>query len=320
MKELADLRWTPSWVSYLGCVKGCLDFLGTEASMPWLYGGTGYAFLINMHEEVCPSGPTAWNDSAVRKLGRNLGYRIDTVAGGETKTSTNELQAQAWSFVREAIDQGRPCFGWELEIPEFYLIYGYDDDGYYFSGPGCIQGKGPKRWEALGNSEIGFLAVMSVASHEKADDAQVVREALTFALDHGQPSSKWTFPHYTSGPKAFEVWAAALEGGRVDGGLGMWYNTAVWTACRLMAVEFLTGVRGRLGDGPRKHIDEAIAEYETVSAALAEVSKLYPPFVQPSDGVLRGTKAEKAAAALRRAFPHEQAGVEALGGILKALT
>ena len=319
MKELGDLRWTPSWVSYLGCVKGCLDFLGTEVSMPRLYGGTGYAFLINMHEEVCPSGPTAWNDSMVSRLGQNLGYKIDAVAGWPRDENAKGLPERAWAFVRKAIEQGRPGFGWELEIPEFYLIYGYDDEGYYFSGPGCIEGKGPKSWETLGASEIGFLAVMSVSAQEKADDAHVVREALQFALEHSQSPTKWIFPHYTAGPNAFEIWARALEEGRA-GGLGMWYNTAVWAACRRMAVEFLTDVREHLGDGPRQQFDAAIVEYEAVSAALAEVSKLYPPFVQTGEETARGESAEKAAAALRRAFPREKAGVRALAEVLTALT
>jgi len=73
-KELEGLRWTPKWVSHLGCVKGCLDFLGVPASDAWLFGATGHAFVLNIHEAVCPSGPTAWNAEVVRRLGRNVGY------------------------------------------------------------------------------------------------------------------------------------------------------------------------------------------------------------------------------------------------------
>ena len=64
MKELANLRWSPKWVSHLGCVKGCLDFLGTKMSDAWLFGGTGHAFIINISEDSCPNGLE--DDHAVR--------------------------------------------------------------------------------------------------------------------------------------------------------------------------------------------------------------------------------------------------------------
>jgi hypothetical protein len=41
MKQLRNLRWAPRWVSHLGCVKGCLDYLGLDISDAWLFGGTG---------------------------------------------------------------------------------------------------------------------------------------------------------------------------------------------------------------------------------------------------------------------------------------
>ena len=48
MKKLEHLRWKPHWVTHLGCIKGCLNYLGIEVSDAWLYGGTGHAFVINI--------------------------------------------------------------------------------------------------------------------------------------------------------------------------------------------------------------------------------------------------------------------------------
>lgn len=33
---------------------------------------------------------------------------------------------------QKKIDEGLTCYGWELDIPEFYVVYGYDNKGYYF--------------------------------------------------------------------------------------------------------------------------------------------------------------------------------------------
>jgi hypothetical protein len=49
-KHLKNLRWNPRMVSHLGCIKGCLDYLGMDISDAWLFGGTGHAFIINICE------------------------------------------------------------------------------------------------------------------------------------------------------------------------------------------------------------------------------------------------------------------------------
>ncbi|MCU0520430.1 MAG: hypothetical protein MUF84_07055 [Anaerolineae bacterium] len=108
MQSLADCHWVPRWVSHLGCVKGCLSFLGINGSDAWLYGGTGHAFVINLHDEVCPSGPTAWNYGKLSMLGANLGYRTDCVFGSKHQDDFPEQQKRAWDSVRWAIDRGQP--------------------------------------------------------------------------------------------------------------------------------------------------------------------------------------------------------------------
>ena len=60
MKALENCRWTPRWVSHLGCIKGCLDFLGIEISDAWLYGGTGHDCAFQ------PSGAQGLGESGIQ--------------------------------------------------------------------------------------------------------------------------------------------------------------------------------------------------------------------------------------------------------------
>lgn len=85
-----------------------------------------------------------------RQLGENIGYILEGVSGWKGDQDLAQLQEQAWEHVKNALDQETPCYGWELDIPEFYIIFGYDDAGYYISGPGCDDGKGPVPWQKLG--------------------------------------------------------------------------------------------------------------------------------------------------------------------------
>ena len=110
--KLENLKWEPRWVSHLGCIKGCLNYLGIEIKDGWLYGGTGHAFIINMAEDVCPSGPTAWKTVMLYELGQNLGYETDGVFGTRSMEGDyGDLQNRAWEFTKKSIDEGLPLYG-----------------------------------------------------------------------------------------------------------------------------------------------------------------------------------------------------------------
>jgi len=47
MVQLKGLRIQQRSVERLDCIKGCLDYLGRDISFPWLYGGTGHAFIVS---------------------------------------------------------------------------------------------------------------------------------------------------------------------------------------------------------------------------------------------------------------------------------
>jgi hypothetical protein len=180
-KELEGLRWRPRWVSHLGCVGGCLDYLAMDVSDGWLYGATGHAFILNVHDV---GGPTAFNAEMLRELGKNLGYVTAGLSAQRGDADFEQKRKLVWDNTKLAIDNGLPTFGWELDVPEYYVICGYDDAGYYYSGPPCEGVAGPKPWQELGASDIGMLEMYSIIQGEveAADDRTTVREALAFAL------------------------------------------------------------------------------------------------------------------------------------------
>jgi hypothetical protein len=44
----------------MGCVKRCLEYLGQDVSLPWLFGGTTNAFVPNMNNTVFVDAALAW--------------------------------------------------------------------------------------------------------------------------------------------------------------------------------------------------------------------------------------------------------------------
>ena len=310
-KEIEGLRWRPRWVSHLGCVKGCLEYLGSDVSWAWLFGGTGHAFILNIHEVVCPSGPTAWNCGPLLfDFPPNLGYSLVGIHGDKGAPDFAAKQKAAWALVRGCVDLGIPCYGWELDVPEYYVVFGYDDVGYYYSGPMCDEGKGPKPWEELGDTDIGALDMYCVQASEATSDAQAVKNALSYAVQHAENRPEWTFPDYAAGQKGYAMWAEALEQGMADR-FGHGFNAVVWAECREEAVNFLTEAKARLPGKADGLFDEAIGHYTIVRDKLKAVSEIHP-FAHEAEGKLKSPEAAKL---VRQAAAAEQKGLRALAGI-----
>ncbi len=312
-KELENLRWTPRWVSHLGCVKGCLDYLGMDVSDAWLFGATGHAFILNIHDVVCPSGPTAWNNGMLRVLGKNVGYESHGLSAERGDADFGEKRKLIWENTKLAIDNGLPTYGWELDVPEYYVVCGYDDVGYYYSGPPCEGVAGPKPWEELGETDIGMIEMYSLTKVEPADERTTVKGALAFALAFAESPSEWVFPKYKAGLAGFDKWIKALEGGTADTH-GAAYNAQVWHECREFAAAFLKEAKERLAE-PAGPFDEAIAQYEAVAENLKKVAELFPFFEREEGHVKDKERCAQAAVTLRAAREAEEQGLKVLAEV-----
>jgi hypothetical protein len=317
MVKLQELQWSPKWVSHLGCIKGCTDCLGLDISDAWLYGATGHAFVINVHTELCPSGPTAWKTEKLFELGPNAGYKIDGIFGFKGGPDFPDVQKKAWEHAKQALDQGFPCYGWELEIPEFYVVYGYDEReeapaGYYYRGPGCKEGKGPKPWQELGDTGIGVLELYSLRPGQPADDGTTVKQALTFALEHAANPKEEISDDYRAGLKGYDNWIAALAEGKASD-MGTRYNTGVWLECRQYAAGFLQEAQTRLAGRAGDLLGEAQNHYRIVAESLRQVAELYPWSHEADD------RSRAAVEALQAARAAEAAALETLPKIISVL-
>jgi len=132
MKKLNNPKFVPRAVSHMGCIEGCLKYLGIDVSPGWLYGSTGHAFVMSIGTDLCGSGPHCWHWGTVNKLGKNIGYKTEVIYTNKSKDDFAQMQEKAWDFARKSIDDGFPCYGWHYE---FLVINGYDDNAYLFSGP-----------------------------------------------------------------------------------------------------------------------------------------------------------------------------------------
>lgn len=173
---LNRLKYRNFWVTRLGALKACMEFLGKTDSDAWLFGATGHAFVLNVAPDACSSGPTAWNCDMITNLAHNLGVSVNAVNSWRTEHDFALKQKIAWENTKRALDKGLPCYGWELGIPEFYTICGYNDHGYLYKGIGTptLQFTADMGvWEEIVREEAGPFMREAFAAQGITLDGQV---------------------------------------------------------------------------------------------------------------------------------------------------
>jgi hypothetical protein len=156
----------------------------------------------------------------------------------------------------------------------------------------------------------------AVKPADPADDTKTVRDALRFALKHAESPKEWVFPKYKAGVAGFDSWIAALEAGKADG-LGMAYNSEVWSECRELGVGFLKEAKDRMPGSMSPVLDEAIEHYESVSRNLKDVAALYPFIGRKPEHIADESRRKAAAEHLKEAREAERRGLSTLAKVLE---
>jgi len=265
-KLIPNLKMYCFNTTLIGVLKGVADYFGMPLSNPWLFGGSGHAFLINIHEQLCPSGPYCWNFETFLKLVRNLGIEI-TNLGFFSAKSTPEERRKVEATLRESIDAGTPC---SLLNMENQLIAGYNDERFIVQQPWPMMDFPPKTltfetWKELGDEvHIDFF---TFAQREKASDEVIVKDSLNAAIDIARNPERWRQEHYYVGLQAYDAWIKAIEDG-FGASHGNWWNGTVWCECKQMASGYFTEIASKHRAKISKKAMELSNQYKDLAELL----------------------------------------------------
>lgn len=297
-----------AWASIMGCTKACSDYLGYEYSLDWISGVTGFAFLMNMHPVVCPSGPTAFDNGFLKRNAKALGLDFEVIDFSKGEGDLAAKQREAFVKVKQALVENHPVFGWELGIPEYYLIAGTDENAYqYFDFDGSIK---HCPWDSIATSEIGMAEFCILKREKPLEPVEQAKAAFKFLDRYAADPASYALEGYTMGNPAYDMWIKALSDGKADP-WGLGYNSRVWAEARSHALGFIGQLKTLLEDEAEiSLLDSAASDFKIVADDLAQLCKLYS--FPPQEQDQTPEKTAKAIELLTQAKAAEAAGVEAL--------
>jgi len=303
--KVENLKMYPFQTTLMGVIKGVLDYFETGTTAAMAFGGSGHAFLINVHNELCPSGPYCWKYDGFYPLVRNLGLEMTDLGFYHKGTSAHDREAIE-TRVKDFLDNYQPC---SLLNMENQIIYGYDDKGFLAAEPWqCPVDVAPARltfgsWKELGDEvHVNFFVFRKV---NRKDDATIVRDSLRYALElFRHPENHRSDLRYGIGFAAYDNWARAAA--RHGGEHGNWWNAEVWSECRQMASAYFAEIGARSEGEPARLAGTLSAAYKEISGLLKQLGNK----ALPADDKVRIAGQLKA---------KEQAALASIEALLQAL-
>ena len=261
--QIDDLGMPPFNTTLVGVLKGALDYYKFDVSAPMVFGATGHAFLINIHKQLCPSGPYCWKRTKAEPLIENLGLRMIDL-GFYCPQNGSENRADVEKRLRDGLDKEIPCSLLNLENQ---MITGYDDTGFFTVQPWAAHVDSPPAklsfgtWKEFGDEfHVNFYTIEKV---EPCDRLTAILDSLDYAVELNENPSAHNQKDYGIGPEAYTNWINAVE--EHGSSHGNWWNATVWSECRAMASKYFAEIGKRF-----RYVSRSVSQLEKAYAEIAD--------------------------------------------------
>lgn len=256
----------------MGVIRGVLNYYGVSCSDAMLYGGTGHAFLINIHDQICPSGPYCWSYDGLYRMLQNFGITMLDLGFYSPESSKSERN-RVEKLVREHLDRKSPCSMLNMENQ---LIVGYESDHFVAAAPWPMNPDFPPRRLTFGSwAEFGEEYHCSFFTYKltgEFDQDAVIRDSLQYALELYLTPSKYSNEPYSGGISAYDQWIQAIRDGHGQD-QGNWWNAIVWGECRARAAAYLDEIGHGFSEAYQELASHLSEVYRLIAHSLKTVSE-----------------------------------------------
>ena len=156
---------------------------------------SGFAFRMWVNTDLCPSATSIWDFDGQKPWVENGGLTCDYVGRywGQEHIE-KEKQLEAIKNIKASIDRSIPAISWDIGVPEWGLITGYDDDIQMFSTlainaekadpTSLVYNSAQMPYDALGKRELPILSVLTITGSSDKTKEGILHDTMKLALTH----------------------------------------------------------------------------------------------------------------------------------------
>ena len=145
---------------------------------------SGFAFRMWVSADLCPSATSIWEFGKQPAWVTNGGLDCEYTERLWNEDAIEEKRRLAAAEqIKRSIDNGIPAISWDVGVPEWGLIIGYDDDTQMFATL-AINGYGEMAYNALGKRELPIMSVLTITGASGKPKADILNDTMKLAVNH----------------------------------------------------------------------------------------------------------------------------------------
>ncbi len=146
---------------------------------------SGFAFRMWVAADLCPSATSIWAFNQQKPWVENGGLLCDYADRmWEQDDIDEERRIAAIDMIKRSIDNGIAAISWDIGVPEWGLIIGYDDKSQKLSTLSVTGEEGEMDFEQLGKREIPILNVLTITGSINKSQEAIISDTLKLAKSH----------------------------------------------------------------------------------------------------------------------------------------
>ena len=284
-----------------------LRYAGYSVSPMQIAAKSGFAFRIWVAKSLCPSAMSIFDWELLRKGVEQCAFEVTyiTTLWHEEHLEV-ERREEAHAAIKKAIDNNIPVIAWDVGIPEWEPITGYDDERQEYSGISVTGQSTVLPYEKLGRREIPILSVTIPGKPLQLTDDESIKSTLQTAVAHAHQNEWEDRPEYQDGLQAYKVWSQAMGNVTTDDWPSRYY-IQTYECMRRYAAEYLSSLAVDI-----KELESAAQYYQDVHGHLSQVLALRNDSGFPNQMLI-----EKMQESILKAGEAEERGIAAIEEYLK---
>lgn len=150
-----------------------------------IIAASGFAFRMWVAAGLCPSATSIWAFNQQKPWVESAGISCDYIERmwGEDEIE-EERRLAAIEMIKKSIDEGIAAISWDIGVPEWGLVTGYDDESQKLATLSITGAEDEMDYAQLGKREVPILSVLTITGKSGKSQEAIISDSLKLAKNH----------------------------------------------------------------------------------------------------------------------------------------